>query len=165
MCGYCFFFCGSSYNAHRHTVDCARISNVASVMLRGRALQHCGKNRRVAKSASSRVVSCDLLAFRTAKNCHLRLRSVICRYDKARFRNIAEILAPIPPTTHTHIKAICPPFPLLIRKPFSIPIIAVLEPLPERRLSPYRFPGVTPNSISRLSTGLRKNPDFLFVVN
>ena len=41
------------------------------------------------------------------------------------------------------------PFLLLIRKPFSIPIIAVLEPLPGRRLSPYRLPGVTPFPISR----------------
>ena len=122
----------------------------------------------IAKSASPRVVTYLCFSQERALIFDKDMGYFVYAFLKHDSVHIAEILARIPPPKRAHIKAICPPFfSPLIRKPFSlwIPIIAVLEPLPGRRLSPYRFPGVTPNSISRLSTGLRKNPDFLFVVN
>ena len=62
-------------------------------------MQHCGKKR---KGCQERILAGrDLLMFGTRANYHLRQWSVI-HFSKARFRNIAEILAPIPPTHCTH---------------------------------------------------------------
>ena len=84
-----------------YTVNCTRISNKGSVIFweGTHSMQHCGKKR---KGCQERILAGrDLLMFGTRANYHLRQWSVI-HFSKARFRNIAEILAPIPPTHCTH---------------------------------------------------------------